>query len=608
MLISVCVVSIDFIYGETGTTESSLEYKGPILKDTSLSVEKFVTGLDWPTKMSFVDNDILVNEKNTGKVRLIRKGVLQDKPVLDVAVNAISERGLLGITTKNSSVYLYFTESLHDGGEIIGTHIYKYYWNGSQLTNATLIKKLPFDNKITVHYGGAMLTHSDGTVYAAIGDLKREGMLQNFPKGVPDDTGVILAIEPEGPYYAVGIRNIFGLAEDPLTGNIWNTENGPNNYDEINFVKKNFNSGSKSIMGPATKPLQNVSIPNNGVYVYSDPEFTWEEIVAPTEISFVESDLFTSYKNSVLVGDFINGFLYEFKLNKDRTGFVFDNPSLSDLVGNNDNYMQEIIFGTGFGGITDIDVGPDGLIYVVSITHGTIYRISPSETNEFNEEQVDCDRKPAPRINLSGCNLVRLNLPNMDLSFVNFSNTNLYKANLQGTIFYSSDLTDANFSEADLSNAKMRYAKFSGVNLENAKLMNVDLRNSYLKDVNLANADLTKVSLFRAKLTNVNLEESNLNGADLTQSDFSFVNLQGSNLSNAILNGINLKGANLAKADLRGAVIMSIDFSGVDISETNIELCPGEDFFHKELNKILKAVIQIELISKALQFIILKIC
>ena len=533
MLISGSIVSIEFIYGETDDegerTEFGSKFAIPVLKDPSMSVEIFVDGLDWPTKMSFVYNDILVTEKNTGKVRLIREGILQEKPVLDVAINAIGERGLIGITTKNSSVYLHFTEALQDGGEITGANVYKYYWDGLQLTNKTLIKKFPFSNEVT-HYGGAMMTHSDGTVYIVKGDLRGNGILQNIPSGTPNDAGVIIGVEPESSYYAIGIRNSYGITEDPVTGNIWNTENGPNNYDEINFVEKNFNSGWKKIMGSTPKPLPNLSVPGNGVYVYSDPEFTWEETVAPTEISFVESDLFTRYKNSVLVGDFINGFLYEFKLNEDRTGFVFNEPGLSDLVGNNDDFLNEIILGTGFGGITDIDVGPDGLIYIVSIVHGTIYRISPSEQNEFNGDKVDCERKLGPRINLSGCNLSGLNLPNEDLSFGNFSNTNLQNANLQGTIFYSTDLTETNLSDADLSNAKMRYAKFLGTNLENAKLFKVDLRNSHLQDVNLAKANLTKASFFRAKLTNVNLEEANLRGADLTQADFSNANLFGANL------------------------------------------------------------------------------
>jgi aldose sugar dehydrogenase len=79
----------------------------------------------------------------------------------------------------------------------------------------------------------------------------------------------------------------------------------------------------------------------------------------------------------VLVGGFHNGILYELKLNKDRTGFVFREPSLADLVLNKNDNKSTIIFGTGFGGITDIKESPDGLIYVISFSEGIIYRIVP---------------------------------------------------------------------------------------------------------------------------------------------------------------------------------------------------------------------------------------
>jgi hypothetical protein len=66
------------------------------------------------------------------------------------------------------------------------------------------------------------------------------------------------------------------------------------------------------------------------------------------------------------------------KLNKDRTGFVYGgDPSLADLVLNENDDESKIAFGTGFGGISDIKQGPDGLIYIISYSEGTIYRIGP---------------------------------------------------------------------------------------------------------------------------------------------------------------------------------------------------------------------------------------
>ncbi len=356
----------------------------PVLKDPDLAIEKFVSGICCrPTTMAFVGDDILVLEQENGKVRVIRDGVLQEKPVLDVNVRGQAEQGLLGITTVGTAVYLYFTESTHDGGEAIGNHIYRYDWNGQELVNPVLVKTLP--GKQFYHNGGAMVTGLDGTVYAVIGDQGTYGVLQNHPQGGTNDTSVILRVTPEGPYYAMGVRNSFGLTVDPVTGNLWDTENGDDDFDEVNLVPPNFNSGWDVIMGPATESELS-RLPGYDGYVYSDPEFSWQQVVVPTAISFIDSKLFEKYKNSVFIGDCIYGNLYKFELNSDRTGFVFDDPELADNVVNTDESMDEIVFGTGFRCTTDIEVGPDGLVYVVSHADDSIYRIMP-KTMMINEVQ-----------------------------------------------------------------------------------------------------------------------------------------------------------------------------------------------------------------------------
>ena len=350
-------------------------FNDPVLKDQDYVIEKFVSGIEnSPTTMAFVGDDILVLQKTDGKVRLIRDGVLQIEPILDVNVRGLGEQGMLGITAVDSSVYLYFTESTQDGGVSMGNKIYRYEWNREKLVNPVLIKTLP--GAQYYHNGGAMVTGLDGSVYAVIGDQGNYGLLQNHPKGGIDDTSVILRIAPEGPYYAMGIRNSFGLAIDPVTGNLWDTENGDDDFDEINFVPQNFNSGWNVIMGPADETELSM-LPGYDGYVYRDPEFSWQQVVVPTAISFIDSKPLEKFKNNVFVGDCIYGNLYKFELNSDRTGFVFSDVALSDKVVNIGESMDENIFGTGFGCLTDIEVGPDGLLYIVSLSEGTIYRMMP---------------------------------------------------------------------------------------------------------------------------------------------------------------------------------------------------------------------------------------
>ncbi len=231
-----------------------------------------------------------------------------------------------------------------------------------------------------------MVTGLDNQVYAVIGDTGKYGPLQNkslenlYPPGTTDylDTSVILRVDPEGPYQAVGIRNSFGLAIDPITGNLWDTENGDDDFDEINLVPDRFNSGWNKVSGPATQSeLDSLVVYED--YVYKDPEFSWKQVVAPTGLSFGKFKETNAHDDSLFVGDCNYGNLYKLTLNQNRDGFEFANPDLQDnLVGDGDS-MDEIILGTGFKCITDIERGPDGFLYVVSHGEKEIYRIVPVE-------------------------------------------------------------------------------------------------------------------------------------------------------------------------------------------------------------------------------------
>ena len=384
------------------------EGQKPNVLDADFTVDEFTTGLSFPTTMTFIDNDILVLQKHDGQVRhVLPDGTLLPNVVLDVHVSNQMERGLLGITSKNSFVYLYYTESIQDGGDPIGNNIYKYKWLDNKLQDPILLKSLPAYNDATVHQGGVMTVGKDGTVYAVIGDQDNQdnprgaNILQN-QFGPPDDTGVILPIEPTGSYYAIGIRNSFGLEIDPVTGNMWATENGPHRMDEVNLVMPKFNSGWNAHTGPLEESRINHFIVKNppladvgGVfksqiqiflakiysvffladnYEYSDPEFSWEITVAPTALKFIPSS-FGKYENWLFVSDCNFGNVYKFELNSSRTGFIFEDPNLKDLVVHEGDNMEEIHFGKGFGCITDIEF-KDEYMYIVSLSAGTIFRIS----------------------------------------------------------------------------------------------------------------------------------------------------------------------------------------------------------------------------------------
>ena len=101
--------------------------------------------------------------------------------------------------------------------------------------------------------------------------------------------------------------------------------------------------------------------------------------MGPTAIKFLVSDtLGSQYRNDIFVADITQGNIYHFDLTGNRTNLIL-NGLLNDKVSNNSTENQDIIFGEGFGGISDLEVSPyDGYLYVVSLGHGSIYRIVPN--------------------------------------------------------------------------------------------------------------------------------------------------------------------------------------------------------------------------------------
>jgi glucose/arabinose dehydrogenase len=189
-------------------------------------------------------------------------------------------------------------------------------------------------------------------------------------------------------YYAYGIRNSFGIDWDPLTGNMWDSENGPNFGDELNLVLPGFNSGWAKVQGFWQPDIENKGPLNldpkdlesfDGRGKYSSPEFVWLNPVAPSAIKFLDSEKYgPEYKNDLLAGDANYGNIYDFNLDEQRINLNLIGK-LSDKIADNVNEMNDVIFAKGFGKVTDMEIDLDGYLYVLSNQKhlATIYRILP---------------------------------------------------------------------------------------------------------------------------------------------------------------------------------------------------------------------------------------
>jgi glucose/arabinose dehydrogenase len=373
----------------------------PTISDPNIRVERVITGLEMPTSMAFLDNDdIIITQKENGMVRLVSNGTLQPQPILHVPVVSNNERGLLGVAVANTTaisttktIFLYYTEPV---GEQVKNRLYKYEWNGTgNLTGGQLILDLPGEPGPN-HDGGKIAIGPDRMLYTVIGDLNRDGILQNVVDGpLPDDTSVILRVDYNGngvgnplsggaadlsKYYAYGIRNSFGFDFDPLTGILWDTENGPAGFDEINIVLPGFNSGWNRVMGPIGREgITTEDLVQFQGSHYADPVFSWLRSQGITDMEiFNSSSLGERYTYNLFVGDYNNGNLYFFTINSNRTGLDLGGiPGLEDLVADNNEELNALIFGRGFSrAITDIETGPDGYLYILTLA-GDLYRLVP---------------------------------------------------------------------------------------------------------------------------------------------------------------------------------------------------------------------------------------
>ena len=544
-------------YAEEGKTNDI------VMKDLDLIVEEYVSGLDKPVLIDFIDGQMLVIEK-VGTVRIISDGILNPEPILELnELSTSTEEGLIGMLVDNNDVFLHYT-TIDANDDSTSNWFTKYSWNGKKLIDP--IELLSFHKGTGVHNAGVMIKDENGKVFAAIGDLghgqsKNMQQKENFISEENNYIGSITSLNAPNEVYAIGIRNTFGLDIDPVTGMFWDTENGVDTFDEINLIEKNFNSGWNKIQGP----INDNEIPVIDGYRYSD---------------FIQSPLFPEYENSVLVGSFLGGLLYKFELNENRDGFSFDNDQLNDLVLDNEDNPSEIIFGTGFAGITDIKEGPDGSIYIVTIGDGKIFRISPILTPTDWEEHIqgvvesDCRDFSNSKI-FSGCifsdeSFIDKNFSNKDFRFTDFRNSNLtdvdfQDANLVNSNFHNAKLSNVNFSGANLNSAIFQNAELENVNFDNASLASSDFQKTTLKDISFINSNLEKSFFKNAKSDNLQFINANLERADLSTAHLEFVNLENTflfftNFDNSALKNSKFDGATLWKTKLNNANLENSSF------------------------------------------------
>ena len=353
-----------------------------------LRVVTVAEGLSNPFAMAFRSNgDILITERYTGRLRLVRNGQLLASaiPGVPAVYGEIFRAGLMAVALHpddDELVYLTFTKSIEVEGETEQTvALVRGRLREDRLTDVQeLFTAKGLDRGIA---GAALLFAPDKTlflsvggayVYAGLGDYAQDPTIHYGKLLRLSDDGSVPADNPfvtSGAYlpevYSVGHRNQLGLAFHPVTGKLWASENGPQGGDEVNIIEPGANYGW---------PLVSYSRQYRGEWITENrqqeglvnPVVIWWPSIAPAGITFYTGDKFPEWQGNLFVGSMV-------------TGRIPGTGHLERIVfnSNGDEIRRESLLRERRERVRDVQQGPDGFLYVLTYEEsGSLLRLEPA--------------------------------------------------------------------------------------------------------------------------------------------------------------------------------------------------------------------------------------
>jgi glucose/arabinose dehydrogenase len=356
---------------------------GPIVLDTGVQhqIVLYVTkGLNQPWSMAFLpDGGILVTER-PGRLRMVRNGRLDPNPIAGLPeVRANGLAGLMDLAlhprfNENKLIYFTYHKPAATGNAGVIT-LARGRWDGAALADVKdLFSAIPSGNASRIVFG------KDGMVYMTVGVGDPPGAAR--AQDPNDLAGKVLrlrddgTIPPDNPFvgraghrpeiFTLGHRNALGLAVHPVTGEVWENEDGPNGGDEVNILQPGKNYGwpvvsyGRFYLGPRVteKPWQEGMEP---------PIVFWVPSIAISGMTFYTGDKFPNWKNNLFVGGMRQGEVPR-SGHMDRIDF---NEKWEEL--HRESILRELQ-----NRIRDIRQGPDGFLYVLTAENaGALIRIEP---------------------------------------------------------------------------------------------------------------------------------------------------------------------------------------------------------------------------------------
>jgi len=345
-----------------------------------IRVTAVTTALEYPFGMTFLPDGTMLVTERAGRLRIIKNGVLDPKPVsgtpasywtgqsgMPGAVHGYMDVALHPQFAQNGFVYLTYTKPL--GAEKRVTAVARGHWDGKALTgmkdifvaDQTLASRIAFgrDGMLYISLVAGMDPQDPNTLGGKVLRLRDDG-------SIPSDNPFAGKPGARPEVYTLGHRGILGLAMHPGTGDIWENENGPNGGDEINILKAGANYGWPIVSYGRTYqgPWQSERPRHEG---YEAPVVYWVPAIAPSGMTFYTGSRFPKWKGDVFVGSL-------------RTGEIPGTGHLERILFN--EKMQELrresLLTEFRQRIRDVRQGPDGLLYLLTDEKpGAVLRIEP---------------------------------------------------------------------------------------------------------------------------------------------------------------------------------------------------------------------------------------